>query len=460
MSLAKKFNIKPTVEDLKEDLKDSLDPVATVDKVEEVTEPQVAEVIEAVVEPETEVADEGDTVDMLEASTPIPAEEIYTVDVTENTPVDEEDLEQVPEFTEEMEYMASEVNKGFEAIEQLNKIANALEAKESKGVSVENYNDFALIALNQVRVKLGMESEENNSTSEKTKYLSTKIIQAIGKIWEKIKEFIRVIFNKININLLNTSKNIKNFIQNSVFDQKEFDVAVVEHYTDKNKVTAKDVYNNIYIQNTEHNSLQISNHLKFLENKFQEILNLHNNGSDQDLSTFKFDFENQIYFNMFDCYSKMKSDVLQINPNDRTAAIKITPDAFLIIDQTGLVKITRDIEIQYKSLQTNKVEKQTYLTPSKNEKQLMENFIKITEWSMSEIKTFAGFNNVLLIRKLEKILNLSTNFDLLYCCKILINEFNQVNKLIFSYYKEIFLGPNYYLKLIEKKQQLNTGGTK
>jgi hypothetical protein len=433
MSLADKFNLKTAVEEIKEDL--VTDTPSVVQKGEK---------------PPT-IANEGDTVDMLEASTPIPIEE--GVDPILNP---EEDLEQVPDHTEEMEYMASEVSRGFEAIEQLNRLADSLEKREKNNVSLESYNDFALIVINNVRSNLGMESEEGDVTSEKTKSLSAKVIEAIKKIWEKIREFISSIFKKISIYLHNVNKDITDLIKNYLFDQREFGITTIEHYCDIEKIDAKVVYNNFYIKIFEHNVELLINHLLFLKDKFANIVKLDENLSDD--NTFKTNLENEIYLHMFDTYSKFKSDVMQVNPSNKTACIKITPDAYLVINDTGTPSVTKHPDETYKDLIGKKVEKQIFLTPSKDEKSLMQGYNRFIDETTRTLKALVE-NNTSLEFDVTRFVKTTTNRNILFCGKTILDEISSLNRVFVSYFKEIYSGPNYYLNFIKRHHALNKAGT-
>lgn len=507
MSLAKKFNIKPAMEDLAEDLKGSLDPVVTEDKVEVVTEPQVTEAVEvpavvetavdAVVEPNTvpevsdtpteqqtdilaelpgtpaivdnpgcaddnspviegngvttepigvnnehvlDVVNEAATGDAAQTVTPTTVEEVTTADIVENTPVDEEELEQVPDHTEEMEemeYMTSEVSRGFEAIEQLNKLATSLEKQESNGVSLESYNDFALIVINNVRSNLGMESEEGDVTSEKTKSLSSKITEIIKKIWEKLSSFISVVVEKIKTYFLATDKKTQefiSFIKSELIEDKVFTINP-RHYKEHEEVDAQLVFGNSFLKNYEHNSKAIEKYLEELIDTFHKV---------KSKQTFN---KRDEVFNLLKTYQTALFNDLKSESDPDKKFKKITPDGSvgLMEGNSGIQFIHSDeASINKQRLRSINKDKDENLVLefSELEKVIREDFFRITD-KVSDLVTKQIKMEIARLDSYE-----SVDID---SFKEILSYLSNFNRFYMHYIRSLIVGPQWYMSAVKGK---------
>lgn len=401
MSLANKFNLKTAVEEIKEDLVTDTPPV--------VEEPNQT----------TEVANEGDTVDTLEASTPIPLEE---------------DLEQVPDHTEELEYMNSEVEKGFEAIAQLDKIAKALEAQEAKGVSLESYNDFALIAINNVRTSLGMESEAGDVTSEKTESLSKKVIEAIKKIWEKLISFVNSIISKIT-NYFDRSRKLydkfSTYIKEEIIDTKVYTINP-RYYRDHETVTAELVFENEYLKNFDHNLNIFEKYFEHLEHIYHSVI------AENDIKHSKTLTELRLAES--GCIFTLRGETKKHTDH---ITVKISPDHhFIKLEDTGTVHYHR--VIPYKEI------KQQRIMPYKGDDKHFNLYKSYVDyWSAIEkghtrleirIKNLIDNKLAKNIKSIEKY-----DIDTQNSLKDLLSYLSRFNVYFFQYCTGLLEGPNWYI---------------
>lgn len=212
MTFAQRFNIKTSLEEIKED-------VAT-DIAEE--------------KAEGEVAAEGDTVDVLEASTPV-VEEPAPVDApvepelvepvatdgdtppldTEEAPVDapveeapveeaveEPPVEEVPEeaenISDEIEEYDEQIEVATEAIALLGKLNTAIESSVEQKVSQEVIDSFAAIAVEGICSALSIPS-----TSKVYPSLESVSVESVSAFADKITASTEIM--KINVENLRTS---------------------------------------------------------------------------------------------------------------------------------------------------------------------------------------------------------------------------------------------------------------
>lgn len=119
----------------------------------------------------------------------------------------ESDLESL---NDSVEFSNKEITKSLEAIDELNQLVTVLEKQEKSNVSLESYNDLALITLNSIRQRMGLEETNEVVTSEKTKGFIGKTIQAIGKVFKNVLDTLKITGEKnkqiIETKLENTDK--------------------------------------------------------------------------------------------------------------------------------------------------------------------------------------------------------------------------------------------------------------
>lgn len=116
-----------------------------------------------------------------------------------------EDLVTDPEIeidTSDIDYTQAEITKGFECLSELFYLSDKIDIQKSREISLESYSDFAQMAFDSIKRKIGLETD--NTFVENIKDFIKKLLEILKLLGKKVKEY----FFSFKASYSNSNKNL------------------------------------------------------------------------------------------------------------------------------------------------------------------------------------------------------------------------------------------------------------
>lgn len=334
--------------------------------------------------------------------------------------------EELSDSLENVEHLSNETSTAMEAIAQLNVLAAKLKAKEESGISLEAYGDFALIAFNQIKSKIGLEEESEAASSETVSKVKDKVLAALKLILEKIQSFIKVVFDKIKELLNYTSakaKKFAEFVKTEIIEDKLYDLTP-KYYLDTVKVSGELVFGNSNLANYNHNFSEFEKQFQRLEEMFKDVID---GKYPTDLRA-----DTTIAKDNIDFHNGLKGDKSQGNGK------RITPD--LVIHNNGAYSLT---EYTIKPPENQRI--MTWDRPNRNEN--VKDFYSLSLKMYKDEVKFTGDIATFVREKINPSIKnaKNNNSDNMKIFVMILLQLNFLNKAYARYVRDLVAGPNWYM---------------